>query len=317
MASELLLGIDLGGTDCKFGVVDEMGRVIHSSKNPTRPELGPEGVIAGIAAHAQGLLSQHPVKAIGMGVPGPMSSRLGLVYEAPNLPGWYHVPVQELLEGHLKLPVSLSNDANAAAYGEYWAGAGREISGTMILFTLGTGVGGGIILDGQLYVGPDDTAGELGHMCIEVNGELCGCGGRGCLEAYASATAIRREVRNSLAAGVKTKIHIPDGAEEAFGAKVVYDAACEGDEFAIGLFRKVGEALGAAAGSMINIFNPDMIVYGGAIANAGEFIFGPLRERARQQAFEKPFSRTTIQQATLGNDAGIIGAAGLAIRRLK
>lgn len=314
MTHEYVLGIDLGGTDCKFGIVDENGRIIHSSKNPTRAELGPEAVIDGIASHARNLLAVHPdVRGVGMGVPGPMSSRLGMVFETPNLPGWNNIPVQRMLEERLRLPVVLNNDANAAAYGEYWGGVGRDIEGTMILFTLGTGVGGGIVLNGDLYVGPDDTAGELGHMIINFDGPQCGCGARGCLEAYASATAVRREVREALAAGVQTSINIPEGSEDDFGAKVVYDAAVAGDAFAIDLFRRMGVALGCAAATMINAINPDLLVYGGAISNAGEFIFGPLRETAQANAFAKPFSRVKIVKAELGNDAGIIGAAGLAL----
>lgn len=320
MANELILGIDLGGTDCKFGIVDALGRVIHSSKNPTHAELGPEGVIDRIASHARDLLSAgHKVKAIGMGVPGPMSSREGMVWEAPNLGGWINVPVQKMLEDRLKIPVVLNNDANAAAYGEYWTGAGAETnSGTMIFWTLGTGIGGGIIMDGELYDGPDDTAGELGHMMIDFNdGPECNCGSRGCVEAYAGATAIRREVLAAIAAGVKTSIFIPDGCEDDFGAKVVYDAAIAGDKFAIELFGKVGEALGFAAAIMINVFNPDLLIYGGAMANAGELIFAPLRETALKNAFKKPGSRVQIKKASLGNDAGIIGAAGLAMKRLQ
>jgi glucokinase len=312
--SDLVLGIDLGGTDCKFGIVDAQGRIIHSSKSPTRAELGPEGVIDGMANHARNLLAIHKVKAVGVGVPGPMSSRLGVVFETPNLPGWINTPAQKMLEERLQLPVTLNNDANAAAYGEYWAGAavGIEME-CMILFTLGTGVGGGIIMDGKLYVGPDDTAGELGHMCINFNGPKCGCGSHGCLEAYASATAIRREVKQALASGVKTSIHIPEGAEEDFGAKVVYDAAIAGDEFAIDLFRRVGDALGVAAATVMNMLNPEMIVYGGALSNAGDFIFKPLKERAHANAFKQPAERAQIVKAKLGNDAGIIGAAGLAM----
>jgi glucokinase len=313
-SDQLVLGIDLGGTDCKFGIVDARGRVIHSSKNPTHAELGPEGVIDGIASHARNLLSIHKVKAIGMGVPGPMSSRLGVVFETPNLPGWVNTPAKKMLEDRLQVPVTLNNDANAAAYGEYWAGAAAGIDmECMVLFTLGTGVGGGIILDGKLYVGPDDTAGELGHMCINFDGPKCGCGSHGCIEAYASATAIRRDVKQALAAGTKTAIHIPEGAEDDFGAKVVYDAAVAGDEFAIELFRRVGDALGVATATVINILNPNMIVFGGALSNAGDFIFNPLKARVALNAFKTPAESVQIVRARLGNDAGIIGAAGLAM----
>lgn len=310
------LGIDLGGTDTKLGILDEQGRIIRSAKSPTHSEKGPEGVLTDIAASAKDLVvsSGHAVKAAGMGCPGPLSSKLGLVFETPNLPGWINVPAQNILEEKLQLPVALNNDANAAAYGEWWVGAGREVD-TMILFTLGTGVGGGIVLNGDLYDGPDDTAGELGHMIINFDGPQCGCGNHGCIEAYASATALRRDVKQALAEGVKTTIHIPEGAEEDFGARVVYDAAMQGDAFAIELFRRMGYYLGIAAGTVINVFNPEMIAYGGGLSSAGDLIFQPLMETARANCFKTPGDRVRIVRATLGNDAGIIGAAGLAMKR--
>lgn len=315
--ADYFLGIDLGGTDTKLGIVDESGRMVRSAKSPTHSEKGPEGVLADIAAHARDLISSgNSVKAVGMGCPGPLSSRMGVVYETPNLPGWINVPAQKILEEHLQLPVALSNDANAAAYGEWWVGAGVDVN-TMILFTLGTGVGGGLVLNDELFIGPDDTAGELGHVIINFDGPLCGCGNHGCIEAYASATAIRRDVKQALAAGVKTRIQIPEGAEDDFGARVVYDAAVQGDEFAIELFQKVGYYLGIAAATVINTFNPEMIAYGGALSNAGDFIFKPLVETARKNCFETPGKRVQIVKATLGNDAGIIGAAGLAMKRAK
>jgi glucokinase len=261
------------------------------------------------------VIGASKVIGIGMGVPGPMSSREGVIYEAPNLPGWVNVPVRKLLEERLELPLALNNDANAAAYGEFWAGAGRDV-GTMILFTLGTGVGGGIILNGELYSGPDDTAGELGHMVVDVNGPICNCGNQGCLEAFASATAVKRMLRDALQQGRSTRIVIPQDDEEEFGAKLVYDAAVMDDELAIEIFRKVGFYLGIGAANMINIFNPEMIVYSGAMSGAGDFIFKPLREIAFANSFRKPGSRVIIDVAKLGPDAGIIGAAGLALKRL-
>lgn len=314
--ADSFLGIDLGGTDVKYGIVDSSGRILRSAKNPTHAERGPEGVLSSIAEHARDLIqsSGNNVKAIGMGCPGPLSSREGIVYETPNLPGWINVPAREILQQKLQMPVVLSNDANAAAYGEFWVGAGQEVS-TMVLFTLGTGVGGGLVLNGELYEGPDDTAGELGHMIINFEGPRCNCGNHGCIEAYASATAVRREVRQALADGVKTSIEIPEGAEEDFGAKVVYDAAVKGDPFAIDLFARMGYYLGIAAATMINVFNPEMIAYGGALSNAGEFIFEPLIRTAKENSFKKPGERCQIVRATLGNQAGIIGAAGLAMKQ--
>lgn len=311
--AQYTLGIDLGGTDTKFGIVDDQGRIVRSAKSPTHSDKGPDGVLTDIAVHARDLIisSGYRVESAGMGCPGPLSSKLGIVYETPNLPGWNNVPAQRILEEKLGIPVRLNNDANAAAYGEWWVGAGAGVD-TMILFTLGTGVGGGIVLNGELYTGPDDTAGELGHMVINFEGPRCGCGNNGCIEAYASATAIRRDVKLALASGVKTSIQIPEGAEEDFGARVVYDAAVEGDLFAIELFEKVGIYLGIAAANIINILNPEMLAYGGALSNAGDFIFKPLEKVARENSFDTPGKRCKIVKASLGNDAGIIGAAGLA-----
>lgn len=179
---QLILGIDLGGTDCKFGLIDAQGRVVERTKYPTEADGGPDHVIGLIASHTRELLGDRKITAIGMGVPGPMSSSEGIVYEAPNLPGWENVPVRDKLQKLLGVPVFLNNDANAAAYGEFWVGAGREVD-NMILFTLGTGIGGGIILNGKLYTGPDDTAGELGHMVIKYDGPRCGCLRRACLHS--------------------------------------------------------------------------------------------------------------------------------------
>lgn len=309
---KLVLGIDLGGTDCKFGLIDDKGQILRKIKHPTEVNRGPDGVLNLIGKHALELVGSDRVDSIGMGVPGPMSSVEGIVYETPNLK-WTNVPVRDILQKITGLPVALNNDANAAAYGEFWVGAGRDVQ-TMILFTLGTGVGGGIILNGELYCGPDDTAGELGHMIIDMGGPECGCGNHGCLEALASATAVKRIVREAINSGVKTTIRLPEG-DDAFGARLVYDAAVAGDEFAIKVLHDVGYALGIGAATIINVFNPEMIVYSGAMANAGDFIFKPLREAAVANSFDKPGSRAKICLAELGNDAGIIGAAGLALKK--
>lgn len=311
------LGIDVGGTDIKLGIVDETGKIHQQDKHPTEADRGPDHVLGKIAGHAQDLIkATQPVKAVGMACPGPLNGKEGIVYETPNLAGWHNVPARDILQKHLDLPVVLINDANAAAYGEWWVGAGREVD-TMILFTLGTGVGGGIVIDDELYLGPDETAGELGHMIINFDGPECPCGNRGCIEAYAGAKAIRRELKKAIAEGVKTKIEIPEGDEDDFGTLVVYEAAKEGDELAIRLFRDVGRYLGIAAATMINSLNPEMIAYGGALSNAEEFIFDELRKTALANSFQTPGERVKIVKATLGNDAGIIGAAAQAMKKVK
>lgn len=317
-----MLGIDLGGTDCKIGLIGSSGQVLAQGKFPTQSHLGPDGVLENIARQARAFLTNdcgfHPLpQAVGMGVPGPMSSRHGIVYEAPNLPGWVNIPVAEKVSSHLKLPVFLSNDANAAAWGEYWGGAAARNPGltSMIFYTLGTGVGGGIILNGQLLEGPDDTAGELGHMVIDTRPDapLCGCGNRGCLEALASATAVRRRVLELQKAGEVGLMEIPESGE--FGARVVFDAAEKGCIVAKGVFREVGTALGVAIANMINALNPELILLGGAMAGAGRHVLDPLLTTAQANSFAKPFQRVRIEQAQLGADAGIVGAAGMAFRR--
>jgi glucokinase len=306
-----MLGIDIGGTDIKYGLVDAQGNVVFKTKYPTCGHLGFEKVMERVAGHARDIIGGHKVRGVGMGVPGPLNSAEGIVHRAPNLSGWENVPARARLEQLLGLPVVVHNDANAAAYGEFWAGAGRGCR-TMVLFSLGTGVGGGLIIDGKLYTGPDDTAGELGHMIIDMDGRLCNCGSHGCLEAYASATAVRRIVREAMAAGVATSIQIPAGEEETFGARVVYEAAVAGDAFARQVLHDVGRALGMAAASIINILNPERIIYSGAMIGAGDFIFEPLRQFAHDRAFKRPAERAQIMIAQLGADAGMIGAAGLA-----
>jgi glucokinase len=318
---QTMLGIDLGGTDCKIGVVDRTGRVLVQGKFPTRAELGPQGVLENIANEVRKFLQSDASFSrpggIGMGVPGPMSSRHGIVYEAPNLPGWKNVPVASVISSHLDQPVVLCNDANAAAWGEFWGGTGQRDVGvsSMVFYTLGTGVGGGIILNGALLEGPDDTAGELGHMVIDTRPDApqCGCGNRGCLEAIASATAVKRRVLEQQTRGDLGLIQIP--ADGHFGARAVFEAAEKGCSVARGIFHEVGEALGVAIANMINALNPDQIVLGGAMAGAGHYILDPLRARAKANSFAKPFSRVRIEPARLGADAGIVGAAGMAFRR--
>ncbi len=312
--TELVLGVDLGGTDTKFAVLDRFGTIVRKEKFPTEALLPVDEVIKLLADRIRLMIGDDKVLGVGLGVPSPVNSKEGLVYHAPNLGrnGWINVPVIELLRKHLgdSLQIDLNNDANAAAWGEYWCGIGRGTD-TMILFTLGTGVGGGIIVNGKLHVGGDDAAGELGHMVIEIDGEPCGCGNLGCLEAYASATAIKRMVREALEDNKKTSIVIPEKGIDYLGAKAVFDAAAEGDAVAKNILSRLTHALGVACGNMIHIFNPDMIAFSGGIAAAGDILFDPIRDIAKKMAFERPGTRCKIIPASLGNDAGVIGNAGL------
>jgi glucokinase len=256
------------------------------------------------------------VAAMGVGSPGPLSTRERIVYSAPNLPGWKNVPVTEILSKKLNCPVVLENDANAAAYAENWVGAGREAS-SMIMLTLGTGIGGGVVLNGEVWHGRDDAAGELGHMSINFNGPRCACGSYGCIEAYASAPNTVRRAMEGLEQGRDSTLrNLLDRGDE-FTAKAIYDAAVDGDAYAREIIEETGTLLGIAVANFVNIFNPELVVFFGGLANAGEMLFEPTRCEAKRRAL-KPASETVkIVPAQLKKDAGIIGAAGCALKTLE
>jgi len=315
------VGIDLGGTFIKGGVVDLEGNVVFRTSIDTESAGGPDVVLERMASlsrrAAEGAgIGWEQVKCVGVGSPGPLSTRKGIVYLAPNLPGWKDVPVVDVLEGKLGCPVCLENDANAAAYAENWVGAGAGAS-SMIMLTLGTGIGGGIVLNGDVWHGRDDAGGELGHMSINFEGPRCNCGGYGCIEAYASAPATVRRALKGIEEGRQTSLAeiVASGGE--LTAKGIYDAAVAGDAFALETIQTTGKLLGIAAANLVNIFNPELIVFFGGLANAGEMLFGPVREEVRKRALPPASETVRIVQARLGGDAGIIGAAGCALRRLE
>ena len=316
--SDFVLGVDLGGTDTKFAVMNKEGRILRKQVLPTEAARPVNEVVDLLAVRMKEMIGTDKIIGIGLGVPAPMNSAQGLIYKASNLGAdWVNVPIREMLQKHpgIDMPILLNNDANAAAWGEYWLGAGRGAA-TMILFTLGTGVGGGIVVNGKLHGGADDAAGELGHMIIELDGAPCGCGQRGCVEAYGSTVAIRRMVRDAMANGELTNIEIPIEGVDAMGAKAVFDAAVNGDALAVKVLAKVTRALGVACGNVIHIFNPDIIVFSGGMSSAGEFLFDPIRRVAKTMAFDRPGERIRIVPAELGNDAGVIGNAGLVYEML-
>lgn len=301
------LGVDLGGTFIKGGVVDEGGRVVARAAVATQAAEGQDVVIGRLHALLEDLARACPagrkaVTAAGIGVAGAIDGTRGLLRFAPNLPGWSDVPLGRMLAERLGLPTALENDANAAAVGEHWVGAGRDCS-TFVLYTLGTGVGGGLVLDGRLWRGRDGAAGELGHVVIHPGGDPCGCGRQGCLEAYASATAILRRLRA-----------IP-GAVAADSAPTVFRRAAAGDAACRRVLADAVEALGIAIAGMIHVLNPERILVGGGVAQAGEPLFGPLRDAVRRHALPVLAEGVTILPALLGEDAGLIGAAGCALKQ--
>lgn len=313
----LALGIDLGGTAVKVGVVNHRGVIVGRGHRATEVEKGADGVVSNMALAAEDALkaagvSMDELDGVGVGAPGICDAPRGIVVSAGNL-HWKNVPVAPLLSARLGLPVKLENDANCAALGEQWCGAARG-SNHVVLFTLGTGVGGGLILDGRIYGGATGWAGELGHMPILEDGPACTCGRSGCLETLASATAMGVAARKVIEAGQSEAMARIAREQGHVDARVVITAANEGDEAARGILRQVGEYLGLASASLVSALNPELIVVGGGASRGGEFVLEPMRQVIATRAMPGPSDMVKVVAATLGNDAGLIGAASLVWR---
>lgn len=315
-----IIGIDLGGTNVKTAVVDTDKRVLGKDSRPTYAEKGPEGVVSvmceSVDAALKGAgLGRGDVLAAGVGAPGPMNWQTGVVYSPPNLPGWKNVPLADILKKRLGFSCYVENDANVACYGEYWLGAGQGAE-NMCLLTLGTGVGGGIVVFGQLLRGIDGTAAEIGHLKVHRDGRLCGCGGKGCLEAYGSVTGMVRTAVEGIEAGKKSVLTTMCGNDlDALTGRMISDAIAQGDAFAKWVMEETGTWLGLGIASLVNLLNPEKVVLCGGMIAAGEVLFAPIRETVKANAFEVPANRAQIIAAGLGADSGVIGAAGCALSR--
>jgi len=300
------VGIDLGGTNLKLGLVSDAGELLDSLSVPTEAQEGPDHVLDRMADGVRQVAEKagaalDDVAAVGVGVPGPLDSSKGLVYIAPNLPGWIDVPVRDTLQKALGKTVVVENDANAAAYGEFRVGAGRDVD-SMFVLTLGTGVGGGIVQDGRLLRGASDTGAELGHTIIRYGGRLCGCGNRGCLEAYASATAVVSRFREE--AGVSDLSRKAD-----LECKDVFDAADGGNKAAARIVAETAEYLAVGITSILHALNPELVVLTGGMMGAGEPFLDRIRRHVGAMAFPSAWKVCDVRWSTLGGDAGILGAA--------
>ena len=316
--ADAYLGIDLGGTLVKTAVVSGDGRILGRDTRDTPAEGGPDPVADALAESARASLKAAGVKAAaaGIGAPGPMDWRSGIVFSPPNLHGWHNVPLAKLMESRLELPCFVDNDANLACLGEFTAGAGRGVE-CMCLLTLGTGVGGGIIVFGKLLRGIDGTAAEIGHMTLQRDGRECGCGARGCLEAYASVTGLVRTAREAIETGGKTSLTVACGGDlHKLTGRMISDDAHKGDALARAAIEETGDWLGVGIASLINLLNPEKVVLGGGMIAAGDLLFDAIRKRAKSDAFEVPAKRAQIVPAELGEDAGVLGAAVAARERL-
>ena len=307
---KVIAGVDLGGTNIKAGLVDGEGNVVSRCRIPTEAEGGPEAVTDRMAdavreAAAEGGTNIDSVAGVGVGSPGPLDLKTGEVIVAPNLPGWEHIPLQEMMAERTGLPCVLENDANAAALAEQWAGAGKGAN-SLVQLTLGTGIGGGIVLDGQVWHGFADCAGEIGHMSIDPDGPKCNCGNWGCIEALASATAMVRRMREEIENGTDTIL--ADKAED-LTARDIYEAALEDDEAAAENMHMTGFFLGVGITNLLHILNPEVVVLSGGVTAAGNMLLRPIRQTVRERTMEACRRDVKIRFAELGDDSGLIGAA--------
>jgi len=312
----LYIGLDVGGTSMKAGVVDDNGHAHSGISLPTEPHKGQQHGLDTMCAAirqaaAEAGLTMADIVAVGVATPGTMDLKTGYILDPPNLKPWRDVPVRDYVRSQLHLPTAFQNDANAAAMGEYWAGAGRGYH-SLVFFTLGTGIGGGIILNGAVLEGEHSHGGELGHVKIEMtNPRLCGCGKVGCLEAYASATQVVKRAREAMASH-KSLLHDWPLTDGELSAKDVFDAADKGDALAEQIVDETAYYLALGASNVMHTIDPDAIVFGGGMIAAGEPFLERIRRHIPRVAFPVPAARTQIRFATLGSDAGFIGAAACA-----
>jgi glucokinase len=302
--SEIVIGIDLGGTNMRAAAVDSTGRIIEHRSVDTPVGRGSEAFVSSLAEMIDEVSEKQKIECVGVAVANAVhvfENRLSL---SPNIPDLNNFDLAGALREETGLEVYLDNDATAAAVAEHWLGAGRGTD-HMICITLGTGVGGGIIVDNKPLYGADGTAGEVGHVCLDRNGPPCGCGSNGCLEQYSSGTAIVRMTKELLPRFPESVLH----SKLEFSAKDVYDAAIEGDAASVEAYAQAGRYLGTAIAGLANIFNPNMVVLSGGVAAAWELFIGPTREELKKRAFQQPAERVKIVRGTLGDDAGVLGAA--------
>lgn len=306
-----VIGIDLGGTNIKGACAEARGEVFTRASRLTEVHKGKKGVIYNIASlveEMKGRLnpSQYELKGIGIGIAGAILIKEGMVLRSPNFPDWINFKVKEALEDALALKCFIDNDANLVALGEWWQGAGKDAS-SLICLTLGTGVGGGIILNGQIWHGKEGMAAEIGHMIIEPEGPLCPCGSKGCLEALCSAKALVRMVRDALKEGRKSSMK----DTPSLSPEVIRQAALEGDQLAREVWEKMGRYLGIGLGNLICIFDPEVIVIGGGVAEEWNLFIKFSMDEMRSRVKVVSPERVRIEKARLGQDAGPLGAAYL------
>lgn len=317
MSEKYVIGVDLGGTKIATALCDTECNIVSRIKVDTGASEGTQKVLHRIKESINLVVAQSGIPlsrmaGIGLSSPGPLNVSEGVVICAATL-GWYNIPVRQLIYDEFKIPVYLENDCNAAALGEKWLGAGRGYD-NLIYITVSTGIGSGIIIDRKIYHGKHDTAGEFGHICIEYGGRKCSCGNKGCLEAYSSGTAIAMIARECLVKNMKSAI--PDFAKGDIGnidCLAVEKAAYEGDELALKIWHQAGVKLGHGISILMQLFDPDIVVIGGGVSKAWDLFCEPMLDGIRRNTYKLISDDMKIVRAQLGNDAGVLGAAMIAL----
>ncbi len=312
-----IVGVDLGGTNIVVGACAEDGSKDFAMRSePTRSDQGADAVVDRIVRMIETAIKETMAETgakredflgVGVGSPGPLDREKGIIITTPNL-GWVNFPLRDAIAERVGLPVKIDNDANCATLGEWWMGAakgGRNVVGV----TIGTGIGGGLILEGRLYHGSSDIAGEIGHTTIDVTGRRCKCGNYGCLEAYASGPSIAERAREQLQGDHSSIMYqLVHGELERLTAAIVYDAAKKGDETALEVVRETARFLGAGLANLLNVFNPDVVVIAGGVTQAGATLFEPLKREVRKRAFAAAVEACRIVPGSLPGNAGVVGA---------
>jgi len=302
---DIVLATDLGGTNMRMAAIDDAGTVLYRSKAKTPRSTDGEAIIE-MGEECREQLPDANLIAVAAAVPGSIDFESGVITNAPNLPELDEFPMAREIRNRLGIPAVLDNDANAAAIGENWLGASMGVDNS-IMVTLGTGVGGGIFVNGQIIRGKDGTAGEIGHINVEPDGPPCGCGSRGCVEKYSSASAVVRMAKEFAVENPSSSLN----AQEGLTAEMVYEIAKAGDPAAIEVFRKQGHYLGLMLAGLINTLNPEAIVIGGGASGGWDLFVGTLQSEIKARCYKQPAERAKIVRSRLGDDAGILGCARL------
>lgn len=311
------IGVDLGGTNIKFGLVSADGKIVKRARIPTQAQTGPKPVLRRLINVVRRLMKGYPVRSIGIGAAGLIDHEHGVIRVPPNLPGWDGTPVKEILERALGIPCAVSNDVNCCALGElrFGAGVGRS---DLFCLTLGTGVGGGIIANGKLVIGANGVAGEIGHTVIFPDGQICRCGSRGCLECYVGAEYIvQRAVARLRMQGPKLKFRslirrYTGNRLERVTPKIISRAAQHGDECAREVIEEVGYYVGLAVSNVVQLLDPGLVVIGGGVSGFGKPLLDAIRRTVEERVIKFPGRKLSIVLSTLGDDAGVLGASQLA-----